>query len=114
MNAKELGYGLSVQRAIELGEDPEYPRMGAAVFHYDKLTSEEQQRVIDGKEAELVEALEERKTLFREAKKSADTNRRLSIDPRGLNPFPHLKQRNRDRITFLEKQIASLKQRKHN
>jgi len=107
----EHHYGITRKRAIELGEDAEYPRVGAAVFHFDELTPEEQQTVIKHKKEELVEVLDDRKRVYAEAKKSAQTSRALHVDPRGMNPFPQKKKQIKKRIEMLQKSIDGMSER---
>jgi hypothetical protein len=107
----EHRYGITRKRAIELGEDAEYPRIAAAVFHFDKLTPEEKKTVIKHKEAELAETHEETQQVYAGAKKSAQVARELNVRNKGLNPYPKLKTQNKEKIARLETEIADLKKR---
>ena len=105
----EHHYGITRKRAIELGEDAEYPRISAAVFHFDKLTPEEQATVIKHKEKELSDALEERKQVYRSAKESADISRKLNLRPGEMSPYPRQKKQAKERIDMLQKSVDRLK-----
>jgi len=109
-----LHYGITRKRAIELGEDREYPRGSAAVFHFDKLTPREQATVIRYKEKELDYYLAEKKRIYQQMRKSAATSRRLGIGVRAhqaMSPFPFQKKQNARAIAGLTQQIADLKRR---
>lgn len=107
----ELHFGITRKRAIDLGEDKEYPRGSAAVFHFDKLTPEEKLTVIEYKEKTLLELEQERKDLFKRAKESAATARALHVDPNVMNPFPKMKKSNQESIEGIKKQIEDFKKR---
>jgi len=105
----EHSYGITRKRAIELREDVEYPRISAAVFHFDKLTPEEQVIVIGHKEKELKDALEERKQIYRSAKESAVISRKLNLRPGEMSPYPRQKKQVKERIEMLQKSVDRLK-----
>ena len=99
----KVSYGITKERAVELGEDREYPRISAAVFHFDELSFKEKKTVISYKKIELEEALLERKKIYKDAK-GANL-------PQGMNPFPHWKDANRRVIERLRTQVKGMETR---
>ncbi len=105
---KQHSYGISYERALELEGVTDYPRISAAVFHFNKLTATEQQTVILCKKNELAEAIEERKVIYRNAKQFAKDVNHDKYIMKGMNIHPYYKERIRKDIKRLTKQIAEL------
>ena len=107
----QMSYGITAARAVELGEDPEYPRSGAAIFHFDKLTPDEQRTVIDSQKRELKDALDERKSIYNNAKESGKRDREHGLR-NDLSPYPHQKKQIKERIEMLTASIDKLTNKK--
>jgi hypothetical protein len=103
-----MSWGITAVRAVELGEDPEYPRSDAAVFHFDKLTPEEQENVIRLKKLELEDAMKEQKNINIQQRESAKISRELNLRPGEMSPYPYKKKQAKERIANIESSIARL------
>jgi hypothetical protein len=103
-----MSWGITAIRAVELGEDPEYPRSDAAIFHFDKLTPEEQQNVIRLKNLELEDAKQEQKNINAASRESAKISRELHLRPGEMSPYPYKKKQAKERIANIESSIARL------